>query len=286
MAGPHATPVPPRHAHAALLQALALALQATGRRGPRLAQGLSELGAITLPDDEPVSDPPALQAAAPLYFASELEAAGLLPTADLVAGLFASGAITQPLGPAARLVNDYWRARRERLDEGERSAIFARVVEQPYFGQLMRALCAAIVAQADGTDLRERVQLETAAASMSRFLGQRTDPMAVLAAGELVANVDQALGFLRDRLLQQAFGTRSLWQLVAVAGAARGLGAGEVQRHVDQGQAGQTVLLWLAREGGRPAPRLDPADLALIGAAQRWLAGDSAAAAPPLPAAA
>jgi hypothetical protein len=59
-----------------------------------------------------------------------------------------------------------------------------------------------------------------------------------------------------------------------------------VQRHVDQGQAGQTVLLWLAREGGRPAPRLDPADLALIGAAQRWLAGDAAAAAPPLPAAA
>jgi hypothetical protein len=286
MAGPHKAPTPPRHPHAALLQALSIALQATGRTAPGLARGLSELGSIELPDDGPASEPPTLQAAAPLYFASELEAAGLLPTAELVAGLFASGAITQPLGPAARLVNDYWRSRRERLDEGERSAIFARVVEQPYFGQLMRALCAAIVAQADGTDLRERVQLETAAVSMARFLGQRTDPMAVLAAGELVANIDQALGFLRDRMLQQAFGTRSLWQLVAVAGAGRGQGAGDVQRHVDQGQAGQTVLLWLAREGGRPAPRLDPADLALIGAAQRWLAGDAAAAAPPLPAAA
>lgn len=274
-----------RHAHAGLLQALAVARQAAGRGGGA-TRALSGLGSIELPDPEDAYDVSTLQAAAPLYFASELEAAGLLATAELVAGLFASGAITQPLGPAAQLVNTYWRNRRERLDEGERRAIFDRVVEAPYFVPLMRSLCQAIVAHADGTDVRERVVLGTAASAMAEFLGQRMDPMAGLAAGELVANIDQALGFLRDRMLQQAFGTRSLWQLVSVVGAAKGQGASLVQRHVDQGRSGQTVLLWLAGQGAASAPVVEPGDMELIGAAQRWLAGAAGPVGASLPAAA
>ncbi len=277
----------PRPEHTALLRALSVALQVVGRGHGAPARGLSELGAIDLPDGGGAAIEPArLQAAGPLYFASELENAGLLVTAERIAGLFASGAITQPLGPAARLVHDFWRGRRERLEPGERRAVFDRVVERPYFAQLMGALCRAIVAQADGGDMRERVQLESAAAAMADFLDQRLDPMAMMAAGELVANVEAAIGFLRDRLLQTAFGARSLWQLVAVSGAAEGIDAGRVQHHVDQGRSGQTVLLWLARRGRDSAPQVDPGDMELIGAAQRWLDGQDRLKASTLPVAA
>jgi hypothetical protein len=275
-----------RPEHTTLLRALSVALQAVGQ-GSATARSLSDLGAIELPEGGGEAIEPArLQAAGPLYFASELENAGLLPTAERVAGLFASGAITQPLGPAARLVNTFWRARRERLEAAERRAVFDRVVEMPYFVQLMRALCEAIVAQADGSDLRERVRLAGAAGAMAEFLDQRLDPMAMMAAGELVANIQAAIAFLRDRLLQAAFGTRSMWQLVAISGAAEGLDASQVQRHVDLGSSGQAVLLWLARRARDPAPEVDPADLALIGAAQRWLDGQSRQPAATLPAAA
>jgi len=267
---------PPRHEHADLLRALAVSLRAAGRAGPLSATSLSLslLGAIDLPDGGgQAMDPGRLRAAAPLYFASELEQAGLLPTAELVAGLFASGAITQPLGPAARLLNDFWRNRRERLDARERQAIFDRVIEQPYFDQLLGRVCEAIVAQADGSDFRERVALESATTLMAEFLDHRLDPMAAMAAGDFVVNIQDAIAFMRDRMLQVAFGTQSLWQLVAVAGASRGLGASRVQRHVDQGRSGQAVLLWLAGQGRGPAPRVDPGDHALIGSAHRWLAG-------------
>jgi hypothetical protein len=275
-----------RPEHTGLLVALATALQALGP-GTGLARGLSDLGAIDLPDGGGGAiEPERLQAAGPLYFASELENAGLLPTAERVAGLFASGALTQPLGPAARLVNAFWRGRRERLEAAERRAVFDRVVEMPYFVQLMRALCEAIVAQADGSDLREQVRLGGAASAMAEFLDQRLDPMAMMAAAELVANIQAAIGFLRDRLLQAAFGTRSLWQLVAISGAAEGMDAGRVQKHVDLGSSGQTVLLWLARGGRDAAPRVDPGDLALVGAAQRWLDVQARQSAAALPAAA
>ncbi|WP_056180700.1 hypothetical protein [Lysobacter sp. Root604] len=275
--------IAPRHEHEPLLRALALSLSALERQSALvIALSADPLeGAIDLPPGAPnAMDRAQLQAAAPLYFAAELEAAGLLPTAEQIAGLFASGAIVQPLGPGAQLINTFWRARRERLDASERQAIFARVIETPYFERLMAGLCEAIVAQADGGDLRERVALETACGALGEFLALRMDPMATLAARDIVANINLALGFLRDRMLQAAFAVNSLWQLVAVAGTQQGLSASGVQRRVDQGRAGQTVLLWLAEHYADAAPRIAADDYELIGAAQRWLSGRDAAPAP------
>jgi hypothetical protein len=290
--GPAVFPVPPptdrsRRGQAELLLALALARSLVGSPAATMARALSDLGAIDLPDraDDGI-EPARLQTAAPLYFASELEQAGLLPTAELVAGLFASGAINQPLGPSAALISAFWRGRRERLEAGERQAIFDRVFEPRYFEPLMRGLCEALVAQGEGQGLRERIALETAAAALADFLDTRLDAMAAIAAADIVTNIDAALAFLRDRLLQTAFAARSLWQLVALTGAAQGRGSSQVQMHVDRGRSGQTVLLWLAREGRQPAPRIDPADYELVGAAQRWLTGQALAAVPPATAAA
>jgi hypothetical protein len=266
----------PRHSHTPLLQALASAMAALDRQ-QALSLSLAELGDIDLPPGAPrPEDRAQLQAAGPLYFASELNAAGVLATAELIAGLFASGAISQPLGPTAQLLHAYWRGRRERLDDKERSALFSRVIEAPHFDRLMAALCSALMAQADSAELHEQVALSVAAQSLGEFLSQRVDSMATIAGRDIVVTINQALGFLRDRLLQTAFGVRNLWQLVAVAGATQGQTATSVLRHVDQGRAGQSVLLWLAAHYTEAAPRLDMGnaeDVEVLSAAQRWLSG-------------
>ncbi|QSX77009.1 hypothetical protein [Agrilutibacter solisilvae] len=274
----------PKQAYAALLHAVATALSALDAHDDGLARAMDLGDSIDLPPGAPNAlDRAALQAAAPLYFASELEKAGLLPTADLVCGLFASGTVTQPLGPTAQLLHAFWRGRRERLDANEREAIFARVIEAPHFDVLMAGLCEALVAQADGSDLREGVTLSARAMSMGEFLAQRVDPMATLAARDIVATINTALGFLRDRLLQVAFGVNSLWALVAIARQQDGApaGAGALQQHVEAGRSGQTVLLWLAEHFSETTPQLDlgdPAQRGAVEAAQRWLASRPLAA--------
>ncbi|MCC8552483.1 hypothetical protein [Xanthomonas hortorum] len=276
----------PAHPHAALLDALALAQATLAAHDSALAQSLAELGEIDLPAGAPTAqDRSQLLAAAPLYFASMLETAGVLAAAEQIAALFASGAITQPLGPGAQSLNAFWRGRRERLSGAERDAIFKRVFEPPYFARLMRALCAAIVAQADGGDMREDVALASSAQALGELLAQRTDAMATLAAREIVDNLNAALGFLRERMLQSAFGVQSLWALVGAAHP--GIGIGGAQSLADQGRAGQQVLLWLAAQQATGATRLDPAradDLALMSAAQRWLLAAHALERTPAPA--
>ena len=272
--------MPWQGAQADLLRALSVALSAVAKHEHTLARALSDPGAIDLPDGTPnTMDAVQLQVAGPLYFAAELEQAGVLRCAELVAGLFASGAISQPLGPVAQLINRFWRGRRERLEAAERDAIFARVLEPPHFERLMSALCQAIVALADNDaqrrQLHEDIALSMAAQSLAGFLAQRVDPMASIAARDLVDTINAALGFLRDRMLQSAFGVHAMWGLVAVVGEAQdGVTAGVAQRLAERGRAGQTVLLWLATHYGHDALALDanePADVELIMCAQRWL---------------
>lgn len=276
---PPAVRLPPTHPYAVLLGAVSTALGALDAHDVAYAQALAGID-FDLPDGAPtIEDRLQLNAAAPLYFASELERAGLLPTAELIAGLFVSGAITQPLGPTANLLHAFWRGRRERLDADERNAIYARVIETPHFDRLMRVLCEGIVAQADGVDLREQVVVATHAQSFAAFLAQRVDPMASIAARDIVETINTALVFLRDRKLQAAFAVNDLWRLVAIAGSQTGIPPGAAQRHVERGRSGQTVLLWLANHYAENAIRFDaakPEDVEVIVAAQRWLASPPA----------
>lgn len=282
---PPAVRLPPPHPYAALLGALSVALGALDAHDVAYAQALAGID-FDLPEGAPTAeDRVQLNAAAPLYFASELERAGLLPTAELIAGLFVSGAITQPLGPTANLLHAFWRGRRERLGADERNAIYARVIETPHFDRLMRVLCEGIVAQADGVDLREQVVVATHAQSFAAFLAQRVDPMASIAARDIVETINTALVFLRDRKLQAAFAVNDLWRLVAIVGSQTGIPAGTAQQHVERGRSGQTVLLWLANHYADSAIRFDaakPEDVDVIVSAQRWLASPPAMS--PIPA--
>lgn len=264
----------------ALLRTLAQAMDAVWQLSARHAAragALTELGDIDLPDTAPTTeDAQHLEAIAPLYLAHELEQAGLLRTAELVAGLFASGAITQPLGPSAQLIADFWRGRRERLSEAERQQLFAQVFEPQGFYLLMQALCGALSDQLGNppraSDVHAQVVLHEAAEALGGWLVPRAVGMAAFAAQDIVHALSQATHFLRDRLLLTAFGVHDLWGLLETVGSTQGQGTAAIRQHVELGRQGTTVLAWLA--GAVPAGyAFDPASAQgrqLMAAAYAW----------------
>lgn len=259
-----------------LAQAVDTVRRAAERRHTRAA-GLAELGDIELPDSAPTAeDAQHLESIAPLYLAHELERAGLLRTAELIAGLFASGAITQPLGPTAQLIADFWKARRERLSAAERDQLFAQVFEPQAFYPLMQALCDALASQLDNPpragDVHARVALQEAADALGGWLAPRAVGMAGFAAPEIVQALSQATHFLRDRLLQTAFGVHDMWGLLNAVGSTGGAGAGQVRQHVELGRQGAVVLAWLAGAvpRGYAFEPASPAGQQLMTAAEAW----------------
>jgi hypothetical protein len=252
------------------------------RADPRLlraiSQALAVLGDIDLPDTAPTAeDARNLEVVGPLYLASELEQAGLLRTAELVAGLFASGAITQPLGPTAQLIATFWQGRRERLAAQERQQLFTQVFEPGGFYPRMQALCTALAGLLDApprpSDVHAQVQLREAADALGGWLAPHAGGMAQFAAGDILNALSQATRFLRDRMLQAAFGVHDLWGLVGAVGRAQGGGSGDARQRVELGRNGAEVLGWLAR-GVTQSYAFDPASAQgqqLMASAEGWL---------------
>jgi hypothetical protein len=237
---------------------------------------------IELPDlDTPPPaghDPALLAPIGPLYLAHELDQAGLLRTAELIAGLFASGAIEQPLGATAALLHEFWQKRTARLSADERAHLLGQTFEPQVFYPRMERLCAALAAMADNAgvaDVHEEVGLEQAAADLAELMAARTGGMLAYAAEDIVGAIRSALEFMRDRSLLMAFGVRDVWGLVATTGAAQGVNESDVRRHVDLARSGAAVLVWLSGAAGGPL-HLDPAGTPAqtrIAAAMRWRQG-------------
>lgn len=267
---------PDSSAEARLVRALGLAQQTLERHELALAQALAELGEIDLPDGAPApDDAQLLEPLGPFYLAFQLEQAGLLRTAESVAGLFASGAITANLGAVGARILKFWQERRNRLTEAERAQLFQTVFEPP-FERLMATLCGALRDHADNRDAidwRERARLEQAAQQLAGFLAERAGGMIAYSARDIVGTLNDALAFLRERALQAAFSVNSLWALVRVAAGDAGGGI-HAADFVDRGRSGQTVLGWLTGTTRSGHATIDPrvaADQAVIAAAERWL---------------
>jgi hypothetical protein len=88
--------------------------------------------------------------------------------------------------------------------------------------------------------------LQQAANDLGEWLAPRAIGMAGFAAQDIVQALAQASHFLRDRLLQTAFGVHDLWGLLNTVGSAEGADAGRIRGHVELGRHGATVLGWLA----------------------------------------
>ena len=263
-----------------LLKTIANALEAVqiAQRMADRAFALAELGDIDLPDTAPTAeDAQRLQTIGPLYLGFELEQAGLLRTAELIAGLFASGAITQPLGPTGELIAQFWHTRQQRMNETERGQILSQVFNPSDFYPMMHTLCDTLVHLSDypvqTIDIHGQAMVQQAAEVLGAWLASRGGGMVSYAADEILQTLSQALRFLRDRLLQTAFGVHDLWSLTNVVSQAQGQ-AGQTGRHrADMGRAGATVLGWLsAGIGNRFA--LDPTSTEgqhVMAAAEDWL---------------
>jgi hypothetical protein len=260
----------------AVAAALAVASALSAEQDARSCEERDSLGAIDLPDDSREAGD--IRALAPLYLANELEQAGVLETAELVAGLFASGAIDKPLGPGSQLIAEFWQARRQRLTAEERRHLFDQVFDAAGFYPLMRALCEALADPLDDpvrpADLHAGVTLRAAADALAQRLMPHASGMAVFAAQDILAALSQSARFLRDRLLLAAFGVRDIWGLVDAVGSARGQRIEQMRQHVELGRHGATVLAWLgsAASSDYAFDPSKPGGQQLVMEAQAWCA--------------
>lgn len=213
---------------------------------------------IDLPPDAAGPDDQArLQSAATLYLAADLEAAGLLPAAESLAELAATGGIQADFGLAASQLATFWRGRHTRFAPAERLAFYAQLFGRTdgaplasehgvndQFEPAMIDLTDAI-GQA-GTGPAADVRVRAAARELSNNLLPRSGGVALAAAGDLLTSIQQALDLLKHPAVQQATGSRGLWDVVRYVARRLHGGSPDPQTHVARGKAGMAVIAWLA----------------------------------------
>jgi hypothetical protein len=298
------SPSPPASAYA-WLDADPASLERTLAEGARLAAvahglalqlGIPDLGDIELPPATGEADGVTVRAAAPLYLASELEGARLLPAVETLGGLFASGAITVDLGAASARLLAFWQRRRDRFTVEEREALFGRAFgrsygpslalqgggRNAYFEPLLLDFADALSRVRDdvvlgGIPPALEVAVRSAAAALATNVTVHVRGMASLAVGELIAAITDALAIIKDVAVQHAVGARTPWGAVrAITQRYQGHEA-DVEAHVQRARAGMAMLAFLAealprleRPGSTP---LVAAGDPVVTAAVSWMQG-------------
>jgi len=260
----------------------------------RLEQALA-LDAITIPYLPPVVGSPAdqasLQSAAPLYLASELEATGLVKAAENLAGIYMSGGLATDIGTAGPLLVALWQGRNQRFTAGERRAFFTRLFGTAFtpvlaveggrntqFEPLMIGLTEAMHKlypfPAFATGSASEAGVRTAAQELAANLAPRSGGMASYAEQEILKAIRDAVAILSFVPLQRAVGSSSLWAAVASVTRSAGEPVTDPSEHLERGQAGMTLLAWLAQVlpwlDGSAGPLLTPQS-PVLEAATAWL---------------
>lgn len=245
----------------ALAEGLALAASADA-----WAVAFAELDDLALPPAErPAADAASLRAVAPLYLASELEAAQVLPAVEALAGVAVSGGLPMDAGAGSDRLYRFWRRRSERFAAEERRAFFARLFGAPgpslagdgaragggandAFPPLMLTFTEALAQAHEWRTLPTGADaaLRIAAGRLADNLLERGGGYASFAARDAMTALKEALEILQDPLVQQAVGARTAWQAVRHAAERYLARPADVTAHVQRGQAGQSILAWLA----------------------------------------
>jgi hypothetical protein len=230
------------------------------------AIALDELGALDLP---PVLhgqiDQARLRAIASLYLASDLEAAGVIPSVEQLSGLSRGAGVSLDLGGAATLVADFWRRRSDRATAEERTQAFARLFGDT-FEDLMLDLCEALY-KLDELATNERyggiAQQTRVRSGATRLLEAVADDgggITVFLAQEIMTSLKEALAILGHRDLKGAFGARDVWGVIAGIDRISKTRRANPRLFVRRGRAGMTVLSWLADA----APHLENSSVLLV----------------------
>jgi hypothetical protein len=273
-------------AHAAehvihLEHALALAERLTSYSYGR-AQVLA-LGVLNPPHLSPhpveADDHAHLRAMASLYLMSQLEHASLLPAVELLSKLSVSGGIPLDLGSASSRLMQFWQHRNERFSPEERRSLFDRLFNTE-FDNFMIDLCEALYKLDEGvvrpgtSNPLEQAKVRAVAAQLSDHLLNHTTGESAFAANDILASIRTATDILKDPQVEHAFGARSLWTAVQAILRRYGGAVEDPTAFVTRGQAGLTILAWLAdaqpllADSARPFVGLDNP---VISAAVDWL---------------
>ncbi len=241
------------------------------------AFGPSALGVIDLPALSPGSVAGAeVRVAAVLYWAHEIEQAGLLPFVEGLAQAVVAGTFLMPLGAAIHPLVAFGRRRDQHFTRAERQALFDRMFGGAFetaFGSLAESLALVGRAPAD----QGITHLTVRAAAAARQVGELTSASAVgiaaFAARDIVQQTRAALALLGHRDLVRALGGGTVWTILARHAPLVLRRSVDPMRHLTRARAGATLLEWVAQQ----ATGLDQGRVRLVrqspvvAAAEAWL---------------
>jgi hypothetical protein len=245
-----------------------------------VALALEDIQGIELP---PLAggavDQAQLRAIATLYLASELEAAGVIPAAETLTRLARSGSLTVDLGAATPLIQAFWQGRNERASAQERQGFFSALFgttdgsdhaghppNQSFEARLLD-LCEALYKldeQASNTSwggVAQQARVRAAAQRLVSNLVQVASGITVFLSGEILGALRAALAILGHPAVKAALHARTAWEAVAAIQRQAREPARDYDPRVRRGQAGMTLLAWLADA----APHLDTETKPLVG---------------------
>ncbi|XXF81313.1 hypothetical protein P2318_16600 [Myxococcaceae bacterium GXIMD 01537] len=247
--------------------------------------GAPVLGLVDLP---PLSgtriEPAQLRVVPPLYWAREVEAAGLLAVVDALAEGVVRGTVVDPIGGAIHTLVTWWREREERFGPQERQSVYSRLFGGPgnaapndgfeeSLASLARTLSELGRTPANRGVNHLEVRVGVLARDLAGALSERSAGIAAFAARDIVGQIRSALALLRNPELASGLGGGEPWTLVRRL-SFRLLGRPvEPSRPLARAEAGLRLLTWLADvasrlEGGVvPVGRGDE----VVQAAERWL---------------
>jgi len=276
-------------------------LEATLRRAEALVGAASAL-AVALADLPDLQLPPAsgeglgqaqLRAIATLYLASELESAGVVPAAEDLTRLARSGGLQADLGEATPLLEAFWLGRNERASGEERQSCFAglfgsgagpapaRAPSNDAFDENLLNLCEALykldemASNPNWGGVAQQARVRSAGTELLDNLAHSAGGLTVFLAQEILATIRQALQILGHASVIAAFGARGVRDVVVgIAKRMRQQPPEHFDLHIRRGQAGLTILAWLAEaapllsSGAQPLVGIDHP---VIPAAVDWL---------------
>jgi hypothetical protein len=220
---------------------------------------------------------------AALYLAAELEQAGVVPIAELLAEQRYS--LNTATYEAAAKLEGFAGHHHDWYDRAGRVQVYARLfgigagatndggaLVNREFVPLLAALCTALTRYADATSGGTTLDATTrfAAQSLLSNIAPRALGNTLLAARRLEDQIRQAVDVLRDPAIAGLVGARTLQQTIVNI---LGKDAPDVQRLIDSGLAGQKVIEWLALAGPRlmtSGPLMTAGDPVAVTAAM-WL---------------
>jgi hypothetical protein len=240
--------------------------------------GAGALGLVDLPPITSSSLSPAqLRVAAVLFWAREVEGAGLLPFVEALAEQVVEGRLALPLTDGADRLVRYWRARDERYGAPERAALYARVFDAEAEDELARLVdgLAEIGRVGRGQSTNAFVaRVNVVARELGATLSARCAGMAAYAARDIVQHVRTALALLGTPDVTQALGGGGPWTMLRLHAPVVLGHEVEPEPHLSRARDGQTILSWIAdqaRSLESGAARIVPGD-AVVSAALAWQA--------------